>query len=64
MTALVFLYFTARIFIYGGELNAAIARDARHETAARSEGGKVGGRPATANLSSVTPAPHKPFILT
>ena len=26
MTALVFLYFTAWIFIYGGELNAAIAR--------------------------------------
>ncbi|HEX3727244.1 MAG TPA: YihY/virulence factor BrkB family protein [Pirellulales bacterium] len=26
MTALVFLYFTAIIFIYGGELNAAIAR--------------------------------------
>jgi membrane protein len=26
MTALVFLYFTALIFIYGGELNAAIAR--------------------------------------
>jgi len=27
MTALVFLYFTAWIFIYGGELNAAIARE-------------------------------------
>jgi membrane protein len=27
MTALVFLYFTALIFIYGGELNAAIARE-------------------------------------
>jgi membrane protein len=26
MTALVFLYLTAIIFIYGGELNAAIAR--------------------------------------
>jgi uncharacterized BrkB/YihY/UPF0761 family membrane protein len=26
MTALVFLYFTAWIFIYGGELNAAIRR--------------------------------------
>ena len=26
MMALVFLYFTALIFIYGGELNAAIAR--------------------------------------
>ena len=26
MIALVFLYFTALIFIYGGELNAAIAR--------------------------------------
>jgi membrane protein len=32
MIALVFLYFTALIFIYGGELNAAIAR-AREETA-------------------------------
>ena len=29
MTALVFLYFTAWIFIYGGELNAAIARESR-----------------------------------
>ena len=27
MMALVFLYFTAIIFIYGGELNAAIARE-------------------------------------
>jgi membrane protein len=27
MMALVFLYFTALIFIYGGELNAAIARE-------------------------------------
>ena len=27
MIALVFLYFTALIFIYGGELNAAIARE-------------------------------------
>jgi membrane protein len=27
MTALVFLYFTAWIFIFGGELNAAIARE-------------------------------------
>ncbi len=27
MIALVFLYFTAWIFIYGGELNAAIARE-------------------------------------
>jgi len=26
MTALVFLYFSASIFIYGGELNAAIQR--------------------------------------
>ena len=30
MTALVFLYFTAIIFIYGGELNAAIARERSH----------------------------------
>ncbi len=35
MTALVFLYFSAWIFIYGGELNAAIAR-------VRDEAGKVG----------------------
>jgi len=27
MVALVFLYFSAWIFIYGGELNAAIARE-------------------------------------
>jgi len=26
MTALIFLYFCACLFIYGGELNAAIAR--------------------------------------
>ena len=35
MTALVFLYFTAWIFIFGGELNAAIAR--RHLTKDREE---------------------------
>jgi membrane protein len=29
MMALVFLYFIALIFIYGGELNAAIARQRR-----------------------------------
>ena len=32
MIALVFLYFTAWIFIYGGELNAAIARAREHAT--------------------------------
>ena len=32
MMALVFLYFTALIFIYGGELNAAIARLRQEET--------------------------------
>jgi membrane protein len=32
MIALVFLYFSAGIFIYGGELNAAIARDSRSPT--------------------------------
>ena len=32
MMALVFLYFTAWIFIYGGELNAAIARAREHAT--------------------------------
>ena len=31
MMALVFLYFTALIFIYGGELNAAIARERERE---------------------------------
>ena len=31
MIALVFLYLTASIFIYGGELNAAIMRDAREK---------------------------------
>jgi membrane protein len=31
MMALVFLYFTALIFIYGGELNAAIARERQRE---------------------------------
>jgi membrane protein len=33
MIALVFLYFTALIFIYGGELNAAIAREREREEA-------------------------------
>jgi membrane protein len=32
MIALVFLYFSAGIFIYGGELNAAIARASRSPT--------------------------------
>ena len=37
MIALVFLYWTATIFVYGGELNAAILRERRHaaEEAAR-----------------------------
>ena len=44
MIALVFLYFTATIFVYGGELNAAIvqlrARRAEAKSAARdSDGG-------------------------
>ncbi len=38
MMALVFLYFTALIFIYGGELNAAIAR-AREDPSLPLEGG-------------------------
>jgi uncharacterized BrkB/YihY/UPF0761 family membrane protein len=29
MMALVFLYWTASIFIYGGELNSALMRDGR-----------------------------------
>jgi uncharacterized BrkB/YihY/UPF0761 family membrane protein len=32
MIALVFWYFSAGIFIYGGELNAAIARASRSPT--------------------------------
>jgi membrane protein len=32
MTALIFLYFIAIIFIYGGELNAAIAREQEEST--------------------------------
>jgi membrane protein len=36
MIALVFLYFTASIFIYGGELNAIIAK-LREEAAPASE---------------------------
>jgi len=34
MVALVFLYWTAAIFVYGGELNSAI-RNARRERVAR-----------------------------
>jgi membrane protein len=36
MMALVFLYFTALIFIYGGELNAAITRERDHASQRRS----------------------------
>jgi membrane protein len=39
MIALVFLYWTACIFIYGGELNAVIAR-LRHELNAEAAGRK------------------------
>ncbi|MGC1778845.1 MAG: YihY/virulence factor BrkB family protein [Xanthobacteraceae bacterium] len=41
MMALVFLYFTAIIFIYGGELNAAIARE-RQNSSLPLEGGSRG----------------------
>ena len=41
MMALVFLYFTAIIFIYGGELNAAIAREQENPSLPL-EGGKSG----------------------
>ena len=41
MTALVFLYFTAWIFIYGGELNAAIARERGIEKLTPDRVGKV-----------------------
>jgi uncharacterized BrkB/YihY/UPF0761 family membrane protein len=34
MMALVFLYWTASIFIYGGELNSALLRDGRAVRAA------------------------------
>jgi membrane protein len=42
MMALVFLYFTALIFIYGGELNAAIARDRTIRHALQGKGGERG----------------------
>jgi membrane protein len=45
MMALVFLYFTAIIFIYGGELNAAIARE-REDPPLPLEGGGRGHRRA------------------
>jgi membrane protein len=41
MMALVFLYFTALIFIYGGELNAAIARERAIESLTPDRAGKV-----------------------
>ncbi|MFZ1921653.1 MAG: YihY/virulence factor BrkB family protein [Xanthobacteraceae bacterium] len=44
MMALVFLYFTAIIFIYGGELNAAIARE-RENPSLPLEGGGRGSPP-------------------
>ncbi len=40
MMALVFLYFTALIFIYGGELNAAIARERENPSLPLEGGGK------------------------
>ncbi len=40
MMALVFLYFTALIFIYGGELNAAIAREQENPSLPLAGGGR------------------------
>ena len=41
MMALVFLYFTALIFIYGGELNAAIARERENPSLPLKGGGRA-----------------------
>jgi len=41
MMALVFLYFTALIFIYGGELNAAIARERENPSLPLEGGGRA-----------------------
>ena len=43
MIALVFLYFSAGIFIYGGELNAAIARASRSSTRPASAPASIAG---------------------
>ena len=43
MIALVFLYFSAGIFIYGGELNAAIARASRSPTSPASAPASIAG---------------------
>ncbi len=56
MMALVFLYFTALIFIYGGELNAAIAR-AQEDPSLPLEGG---GRKRHL-LADEKPRPSAPF---
>ena len=47
MMALVFLYWTASIFIYGGELNSALLRDGRAVRAAgESDAGTTAAPPA------------------
>ncbi len=56
MMALVFLYFTALIFIYGGELNAAIARAQEDPSLPLQGGGRKRHR-----LASQKPHPPAPF---
>ncbi len=56
MMALVFLYFTALIFIYGGELNAAIARAQEDPSLPLEGGGRKRHR-----LADETPRPSAPF---
>ena len=56
MMALVFLYFTALIFIYGGELNAAIARAQEDPSLPLEGGGRKRHR-----LAGPKPHPPAPF---
>ena len=56
MMALVFLYFTALIFIYGGELNAAIARAQEDPSLPLEGGGRKRHR-----LAGHKPRPPAPF---
>ena len=63
MTALVFLYFSAWIFIYGGELNAAIARareGLRNPVIARSNNGLMNIHSVIAGLDPAIHAPRAP----
>jgi membrane protein len=55
MMALVFLYFTALIFIYGGELNAAIARERENPSLPLEGGGRK--RQLSARLKRQPPPP-------